>query len=184
MPVAIPRRLQALSASLCLVLATAVAVDALQAQTAPQPPGSAPGARGFPDLVKGLQETPGCLGVEATRTRSGKNVIFAWFENKKAIMSWYQSATHKQAMDMMGMPGPSLPMKNLPEDTGPILVIASLTFDPNTPPAKDGTPSVSQIAIELYQPLPGGASSGGTFAPKGLKIPHHKSLDSEEPKTP
>ncbi|MDT4898958.1 MAG: hypothetical protein QOH25_4035 [Acidobacteriota bacterium] len=40
--------------------------------------------RGFPDLVAGLKATPGCLGVETARTDSGKSVIFAWFEDKKA----------------------------------------------------------------------------------------------------
>ena len=32
---------------------------------------------GWPDLVTGLKDTPGCLGVETAMTRSGKNVIFA-----------------------------------------------------------------------------------------------------------
>ena len=40
--------------------------------------------------MKGLRETPGCLGVEAARTQTGKNVIFAWFENKAAAMAWYE----------------------------------------------------------------------------------------------
>ena len=43
---------------------------------------------GFPDLVAGLKATPGCLGVETARTTSGKAVIFAWFENKRAVLRW------------------------------------------------------------------------------------------------
>jgi hypothetical protein len=31
---------------------------------------------------------------------------------------------------------------------------------------------ISQIAIELYTPLPGGLSLGGTFAPEGMEVPH------------
>jgi hypothetical protein len=30
---------------------------------------------------------------------------------------------------------------------------------------------ISQIAIELYKPLPGGASLGGRFSPSTLKVP-------------
>jgi quinol monooxygenase YgiN len=50
---------------------------------------------GFPDLVAGLKATPGCLGVETARTTSGKMVIFAWFENKKAVLNWYNSDMHQ-----------------------------------------------------------------------------------------
>jgi hypothetical protein len=30
---------------------------------------------------------------------------------------------------------------------------------------------VSQIAIELYAPLPGGLAAGGRFAPSSVKVP-------------
>jgi hypothetical protein len=55
-------------------------------------------------------------------------------------------------------------------DEGPILVIASITPSrPGDAEAFDGM-GVSQIAIELYQPLPGGAGLGGRFAPAGVKV--------------
>src|SRR2546422_728630 len=57
--------------------------------------------QGFPDLVGGLKAVPGCLGVETARTASGKNVIFAWFEDKKAVLNWYYSDTHQHAMRML-----------------------------------------------------------------------------------
>ena len=38
------------------------------------------------NLPKVIQATPGCLGVETAMTQSGKMVIFAWFENKKAAL--------------------------------------------------------------------------------------------------
>lgn len=57
------------------------------------------------DLVAALKATPGCLGVETARTGSGKQVIFAWFENKDAEV-------------------PS---------SGPVLAVASLTPAPNAP---------------------------------------------------
>src|SRR5262245_28351929 len=67
-------------------------------QTAGQTTGQTRG--GFPDLVAALKATPGCLGVETARTSSGKQVIFAWFENKKAVLAWYYSDTHQAVKKM------------------------------------------------------------------------------------
>jgi hypothetical protein len=149
----------------------------------PAAPGGASARGGFPDLVKGLKETPGCLGVEVARTQSGKQVIFAWFENKKSVLKWYFSSTHLQAMEMFGTPGTPRPMKEIAEDAGPILVIASITMT-EKPQIEGLNMPISQISVELYSPLPGGASMGGTFAPATLKIPGHKKeedADSEKP---
>jgi hypothetical protein len=92
-------------------------------------------------------------------------VIFAWFEDKKAVMRWYNSEMHRQVMSLAGPPDPShTPLAGIAEDSGPILAIASLTMS-NQPP-KDSPLPVSQIAIELYQPLP-----GGVFVPNSVKVP-------------
>ncbi len=48
-----------------------------------------------PDLAGGLKSTPGVLGVELAKTVSGKQVIFAWFENKQAVLNSYYSGTHQ-----------------------------------------------------------------------------------------
>ena len=125
----------------------------------------------IPDLVGGLKATPGCLGVETARTSSGKNVIFAWFEDKKAAMRWYTSEMHQQVMKMAGsLPeGRPVPLAGVPSDSGPILVIASIT--PTDKPTLPGFPfPISQISIELYQTLPGGAFVGGRFAPTSVKV--------------
>ena len=50
-----------------------------------------------------------------------------------------------------------------------VLAIASLTL--SGAPSGGGLPPVSQIAIELYKPLPGGLAAGGRFSPTGLKVP-------------
>lgn len=123
----------------------------------------------FPDLVAGLKATPGCLGVETARTAGGKNVIFAWFEDKKAAIRWYSSDMHQQVMKMAGAPPENrpAPLAGVAADSGPILAIASITPGP---PGKGSPLPVSQIAIELYQPLPGGAFVGGRFAPSSLKV--------------
>jgi len=119
------------------------------------------------NLPLAVENTEGCLGVELAQTVSGKNVIFAWFENKKAALRWYWSETHVEAMKFAGAtPGEHEPMADVP-DEGPILVIASITQGGEN--AIEGL-GVSQIAIELYQPLPGGAESGGRFAPESVKV--------------
>lgn len=151
-----------------IVLATALAVTILSpgvAVTFAQSP-----LEGAPDLVGALKSTPGCLGVEAARTASGKQVIFAWFEDKKAVLNWFYSGTHQQVMHMF-TPGASsgrAPLADVPDDSGPILAIASLTMTDK--PQLGGTLPVSQIAIELYAPLPGGVAVGGRFAPSSVKV--------------
>lgn len=127
--------------------------------------------RGFPDLVAGLKATPGCLGVETARTDSGKSVIFAWFEDKKAALKWYYSGMHQGAMKGF-FPGhkADTPLKNVPDNSGPILAIASITMSDKAN-FKESTLPISQIAIELYQPVSGGIFLGGRFAPDTLKVP-------------
>jgi hypothetical protein len=154
---------------LALVVFSPAAVSLLaqgQAAAARQVP------QGFPDLVGALKSTPGCLGVETARTSSGKQVIFAWFENKKAVLNWYYSDTHRGAMQMFAPGGSSgrVPLEQIADDSGPIMAIASLTLVDK--PQVDGVQlPVSQIAIELYAPLPGGLAAGGRFAPSSLKVP-------------
>ena len=124
----------------------------------------------LPDAIKA---TPGCLGVETAMTESGKMVIFAWFENKKAALAWYYSQTHQMLLKMGGGSSrPRGPMADVPDDGKPILTIASVTLArPQDGIPQTGLPAVSQIAIELYTPLPGGLAAGGRFAPAGVNVP-------------
>ena len=152
--------------SAILVMAALVFSPALMAGQArpPQPP------PGFPDLVGALKATPGCVGVETARTGSGKQVIFAWFEDKKAALNWYYSDTHQAVKSMLAPGSERTPLADIPDDGSPVLAIASLT--PSTAPATGGMPfAVSQIAIELYRPLPGGIAAGGRFGPSAMKVP-------------
>ena len=127
---------------------------------------------GFPDLVGMLKATPGVLGVDAARTISGKHVIFAWFENKQAMLTWYYSEPHQKLMQQFsgGARRPGGPLSGVPDDGRPVLAIASLTM-PAPPQNGDVKSAVTQIAIELYAPLPGGLASGGRFAPSTVKVP-------------
>src|SRR5262245_55536198 len=117
--------------------------------------------QGFPDLVAALKATPGCLGVETAQTASGKEVIFAWFEDKKAALKWYYSDTHVALMKQFfpdARKGDLKPLAEVPDDSGPIMAIASITLTGK--PTKENPLPYKQIAIELYQPLSGGLSIG------------------------
>jgi hypothetical protein len=147
-----------------LVFVPAVLTGQQQGAAAQRPGG------GFPDLVGALKATPGVLGVETARTQGGKQVIFAWFENKKAALTWYYSDTHRSLQKAFAPgSGARTPMADVPDDGSPIMAIASLTLA-GTPSAENPFP-VSQIAIELYKPLPGGLAAGGRFAPSTVKVP-------------
>ena len=135
---------------------------------AQRPQGQSPA---FPDLVGVLKAAPGCLGVETARTATGKQVIFAWFENKKALLDWYYSPVHQQLMSQFFPAAPArTPMPDVPDNGQPILAIASLTMADHQVSGITSLP-ISQIAIELYQPLPGGVALGGRFAPTAMKVP-------------
>lgn len=151
-----------------LLVAVLLWAPALLAQGTPR---SAFGAEALGGLVGALQATPGCLGVDTARTTSGKQVIFAWFEDKKAALRWYHSEPHTNVMRLTGIPASAEPMSGVPDDGQPILVIASVTL---APPASDGasaSPAMTQVAVELYSPLPGGIAVGGRFAPAAVKVP-------------
>jgi hypothetical protein len=151
------------------LLALLIFSPALVPLFAQEPP---PDLRRGPDLVAGLKATPGVLGVDTAQTFSGKQVIFAWFEDKQAVLNWYYSDTHQTAMRLFAPGGASdrAPLAHIKDDSGPILAIASLTMG-QKPQVEGVNLPVSQIAIELYAPLPGGLALGGKFAPAALKVP-------------
>lgn len=154
--------------TLALVIFSPAAL-VLMAQ-APPPVTQGPPA-GLPDLIGMLKATPGVLGVDAAQTMSGKQVIFAWFENKKAALNWYYSEGHQKLIKTLasgGNPGRT-PMADVPDDGNPILAVASITLS-KQPQVSGVQLPVSQIAIELYAPLPGGLAAGGRFAPSSVKV--------------
>jgi len=149
-----------------VIFSPAALVLMAQSPTAPQGPSA-----GLPDLIGMLRATPGVLGVDAAQTMSGKQVIFAWFENKKAALNWYYSEGHQKLIKSFasgGNPGRT-PMADVPDDGNPILAVASITLS-KQPQVSGVQLPVSQIAIELYAPLPGGLAAGGRFAPSSVKV--------------
>lgn len=169
------------------VVLTAAACAACAAALAFTQPRDAPRERGpqggQPDmgamLVAGLQNQPGVLGVDAGQWMSGKNTIAAWFKDKKSVQDWYYSETHMGIMDAtIDGEVDHKPLAHVTED-GPILVLATITF--TDAPKFDGLSlPVSQISIELFKPLPGGAHLGGRLSPETFEVPHMKDLTPTE----
>jgi hypothetical protein len=152
-----------------LLLASVLAAPGFVAfAQAPAPPPNP-----LADLPKAIAATPGVLGVELAQTASGKMVIFAWFENKKAALGWYYSDVHQKLMKMGGgPPRPRGPLADVPDDGRPIMAIASVVLArPQDGIPQKGLPPVTQISIELYAPLPGGLAAGGRFAPASVNVP-------------
>ena len=145
----------------CLALAGLCAWASTAAAQAPP--------AGFPNVINALKAAPGCLGVETGQTSSGRQVIFAWFEGKKALIEWYHSDVHQRAMKSV-FPDTTFdrqPLPDLPEDTGTILAIVSVKFAEAT----EARPrAIASIGIELYGPLPGGVAVGRRFAPHVVKV--------------
>jgi hypothetical protein len=138
---------------------------------------------GFGNLIAAIKATPGCLGLETATTASGKQVVFAWFEDKKAVLKWYGSETHQKLMKQF-FPDTTYhkPLKDIKDDSGPIMAIASVTFAAKSQFKETPLP-ISQIAIELYQPVSGGVYLGGRFAPDGLKVPKMRDYTPKEKET-
>ncbi|HRK21445.1 MAG TPA: antibiotic biosynthesis monooxygenase [Fimbriimonadaceae bacterium] len=129
--------------------------------------------RDFPNLAAGLQATPGCLGVQTFRVDgTAKQVIAAWFENRKAMEAWYYGTMHQDAMKKFfpGYSSDRKPFADFKDEKSPLLIVASVT--PGDRPIGNGSNlHVAQIAIEGYSPIPGGVAFGGSFGPKELAVP-------------
>ena len=66
----------------------------------PEQPGGAAGMGQI--LINSLKTVDGCLGVDAGQMSSGKNSIFAWFEDAEAARRWYNHPTHRAMLAMAG----------------------------------------------------------------------------------
>src|SRR5437899_3037842 len=110
----------------------------------------------FASVVSAARAWPGCLGVETGQTSSGKRVIFAWFESKKALVGWYHSEVHQKAMKT-AFPNQTFdrePLPDTPEDSGPILAIVSLSFSTLRGPARHPWP-LPRSGSSSTRPCPG-----------------------------
>src|SRR5262250_1199583 len=111
------------------VIAASIAATACAALSMPAfAQGVLPGQPEFGKLlVEAAQASPGCLGVKLGRTGDGTNVIFAWFENKHALVAWYKSDFHQWAMKT-AFPNQNFnrePLPDVPENGGQILALVT-----------------------------------------------------------
>jgi hypothetical protein len=163
------------------MITASLAVAACLALSAPapaqQPP--LPGQPGFGELlIQAARQSPGCLGIETGRTTNGTLVVFAWFENKKALVDWYKSDFHQWAM-MAAFPNQTFnrePVPDMPENSGQILALVTLKPAGARPTAAAPVP-IEKIGIEFYTPLPDGVAVGGRFAPNAVRVPGLREFD-------
>jgi hypothetical protein len=156
----------------------AAAVTACVAASTPSLAQVIPGQPDFGKiLVEAAQASPGCLGVKLGRTSDGTAVVFAWFENKQALVTWYKSDFHQSAMKT-AMPNQTFnrePVPDIPENTGAILALVTLKLADAPVPGLNIP--IQTIGIELYTPLPDGVAVGARFAPSGVKVPGMREFD-------
>jgi len=161
-----------------MIAASVAAMTCVALSTLSFAQGPLPGQPEFGKLlVEAAQASPGCLGVKLGRTENGTNVIFAWFENKQALVAWYKSDFHQWAMKT-AFPNQTFnrePLPDVPESSGQILALVTLKLADAPVP---GSPvPIERIGIELYTPLPDGVAVGGQFAPQSVRVPGLRHID-------
>jgi len=164
------------------VIAASIAAMACVASAMPSFAQGPLGQPGFAKLlVEAAEASPGCLGVKLGRTSDGTNVIFAWFENKQALVTWYKSDFHQTAIKT-AFPNLNVnrePLPDVPENSGYILALVTLKL---ADAALPGSPAPFEtIGVELYTPLPDGVVAGGRLAPQSVKVPGLRQFDVRQP---
>ncbi len=124
----------------------------------------------FPKTMAALRASPGCMGADAAELQSGKRAIFAWFKDKASVMAWYKQQSHQGLVDTVApnRDKSRVPMAGVPDDVGPMLVVAAMSPIPESERTPGG--QGMRLGIELYKPLEGGIRfGGGSFAPQEFK---------------
>lgn len=107
-------------------------------------------------------------------------MIFAWFEDKKAIVDWYKSDFHQRAMKA-AFPNRTSGREPLPDVRSgkrrSYPRARQLEAFRRTADCSDAG-LMQQIGIELYTPLPDGVVVGGRFAPAAVKVPGLREIDT------
>lgn len=168
--------------TVALTLSVAAAIGTVAAGLAPARSAAAAAAEQPQNLgemlTRALRETEGCLGADNAQWDSGRASVVGWFESKEAVLNWYHSAMHERLMTPMGGASDE-PMAHIPDDQGPIMVIATIT--PSDHPEIRGFPApISQVSIELFAPLPGGAFINGRLSPEEFEVEHMRDLGADD----
>ena len=130
-------------------------------------------------LVKEIESVEGNLGVKTARTHDGDELIFAWFEDKPALMRWFRHDYHRKLLRDAGRPEDGVAARHFGDTVGPILVIASVQYR-GAPGSLEGSMfddpdgrKPLRFAIEYYTPMPGGAYFASPFAPPAVATRLH-----------
>lgn len=160
---------------LSILLAMAAASSAVQAQTHTAPTNTKEiYARAFDasaTLKEHIASVEGCYGVKSAHAHDGTELIFAWFEDRQAVLRWFEHDYHRKLLRDAGRPEDHVAAEHFGDDVGPILVVASVAYPAGRGSIEEsmfddpvaGRPS--RFAIEYYAPLDGGAYMVKPFAP-------------------
>lgn len=166
--------------SFCLS-ASLLIVSTSTAQKTATPPPDTGDRRDMGDLlIQGLKQIDGCLAVKTCEWNDGKQSIVAWFKNKEAAVEWYYSDTHQGLIGTKTEQDQEYhePMEHVDDEAQPVMVIATLT--PSDQPELPGMKiPISQISIELFAALPGGAHISGRVSPETFRVPHMRDYTAE-----
>ena len=134
-----------------------------------------------PELVERLNIQPYLDGIEGYLGKhhfvwKGENreALLTWFESGQAVLDWYFTNEHMDAVDAIltePIERPDGPLAHLPEDAGPVLVVFYIAAEPEKPVPDGVTLPLRALSIEIYAPLPGGISLYERFSPKEFEIP-------------
>lgn len=122
-------------------------------------------------LIEAIESVEGNLGVKTARSHDGNELILAWFEDREAVLRWFNHSYHRKLLRDAGRPEDGVAAEHFGNKVGPILVLASVAYNAQ-PVSLDGSMfddpfgrRPARFAIEYYIPLPGGAYMESPFAP-------------------
>ena len=126
-------------------------------------------------LLEEIASVEGAYAVKSARVHDGTELIFAWFEDRAAVLRWFEHPYHRKLLRDAGRPEDGVAAQHFGDDVGPILVLASVAY-----PAERGSIHASmfddpvagrpsRFSVEYYVPLAGGAYMVEPFAPPGVQ---------------
>lgn len=125
-------------------------------------------------IVDAIHEVDGSMGVHTARTHDGVELILAWFENRDAVLGWFEHPYHRKLLREAGRDEDGIAAQHFSDDSGPILVIASVAYE-GSPGSLDGSMfddpdgrRPTRFSVEYYTPLSGGAYMVQPLAPASV----------------
>ncbi len=125
-------------------------------------------------IISSMKSVDGVYDVHTARSHDGVELIMAWFENRDAVLRWFNHPYHRKLLRDAGRPEDGVAAQHFGNDVGPILIIASVAYH-NQPASLEGSMfddpdgrRPTRFSVEYYVPLAGGAYMSETFAPTAV----------------